>query len=101
MQVAQPISAREQDLARQLTNVLLGEVRKSGQVAWWDLDVVLTSRRRFSQYTRAEAIQVIRYSHHQDQFLFDFFFTPDATRHDGFRYDVQLRQHLPTNHHGP
>ena len=100
MQVAQPLTVQEDSLARQLTNVLRGEVRDSGQAPWWDLDVLLGSRRRFSHYTRAEAINVIRHSFHRSHFRFDFFFIPDASRDDGFRYHVQLRPHLHTNHHG-
>ena len=100
MQVAQPINARERDLARQLTKVLRGEVRQPGQVVWRDVDVLLTSRRCFSEYTRAEAIRAIRHSFYRDQPRFDFVFTTDATRPDGFRYDVRLREPSHTNPHG-
>ena len=50
-------------------------------------------------YIIAEAVAAI-YGHYRGGPRFDVFFTADATRGDGFSYNISLRQHLLQNHHG-
>ena len=75
-------------------------VRSTKQAAWRDLDGLLAGHRRFSAYTRGEAISVVRHSFYRGNFRFEIFSTPDPSRSDWFRYEVRLRQHLYANHHG-
>ena len=100
MQVQRPLNSREEFVARELTVVLRSEVRSTGQAAWKDLDAVLTAHRRFSAHTRAEAVAAVRHGFYRGNFRFDLFFTPDATRADGYRYDIILLPHLCTNRRG-
>ena len=100
MQVAQPISAQEEELAKALTNLLRDEVRNSGQASWRDLDVLLAGHRRFGGYTCAQAISVARHSAYRGNFRFELFFSQDAGCPDGYRYSIRLRPHLYANRHG-
>ena len=99
MQNVQGLSAREERLAKDLTVLLRGFYRQEGEVQWFDLDLLLTLHRRFHGYSRQEAVNAIR-GHHRGGPRFDVFFAADATRSDGFHYNISLQQRLLQNHHG-
>ena len=99
MQNVPVLSAREERLAKALTVLLRWFFRQAEVVQWFDLDLLLTQHRRFQGYARQEAVAAI-YGHYRSGPRFDVFFAADATRGDGFRYEISLHQHLLQNHHG-
>ena len=100
MQAGLPLSFREERLAKDLTALLRRYYRRSGEAQWFDLDVLFAQHSAiFHGCSRPEAVAAM-YGHWPRGPRFDVFFTADATRADGFRYEVSLRQYLLQNHRG-